>query len=484
VDALDALIAQLPSGTVSTHPGELAAHARDQWALAKLREARGDRVTPPAALVFPRSTDHVATTLAWAQETGTPVVPRGAASGLAGGAEALQRSVVIDLSLMEAILGIDAVSQTVETQAGIRGSALEAALEPRGMTVGHYPESLEVSTVGGWVAAASAGYASAGYGSIEDVLVGLTAVLPGGSVLRLKPIPRSAAGPDLRRLYVGSEGTLGVITEVTLVTSRLPAGRLWESFRPHSFESGAAFVREIVQRGHRPLVVRLLDEAEASALFSAFGQAGPALIVGFDAGAPAAEAQAFELQQLAKELGARSLGPELAEHWWGHRHDPVAWYEGAMGPERTFGPGVVVDAVDVAGLWRLLPHLYADVRGALLGHAEVVRCSLGHPEVTGASLHFSFLARAADDREAERVYRETWDDAMHACLSAGGTITHHHGVGLLKVPHMAAEAGGSGIDALRRIKAALDPSGVMNPGKLVPPVPPSTGPGPPYDGPT
>jgi alkyldihydroxyacetonephosphate synthase len=473
VTALDALIARLPPGTVSTHPGELAAHARDRWALAMLREARGDRVTPPAGLVFPRSTEHVATTLAWAQETETAVVPRGAASGLAGGAEALQRSVVLDLSLMDTILAIDTVSQTVDAQAGVRGSGLEAALASRGLTIGHYPESLEISTVGGWVATASAGYASAGYGSIEDLLVGLTAVLPGGSVLRLKPVPRSAAGPDLRRLFVGSEGTMGVITEVTLAASRLPAGHVWECFRPHSFESGAALVREIVQRGHRPLVVRLLDQAEASSLFAAFGHAGPALIAGFDAGAPAVEARRFELRQLAKELGGRPLGTELADHWWTHRYDPVAWYEGAMGSERTYGAGVIVDAVDVAALWRRLPHLYADVRGALLGHAEVVGCRLAHPDVTGGSLHFSFLVRAADDREAEKVYRQAWEDAMHACLSAGGTITHHHGVGLLKVPHLAAEIGDSGVDALRRIKAALDPSGVLNPGKLVPPSSPA-----------
>lgn len=468
MDGLEGLIERLPPGTVSDHPGELFTHAHDRWAVALLREVRGDRVPPGAALVFPHTTEEVATTLAWASETGTIVVPRGGGTGVTGGAEAIRRSLVLDLTRMGRILDIDEVSQTVTAQAGTRGRDLERALARSGLTTGHYPDSYEDSTVGGWIAAASAGYAASGYGAIEDLVLGLTVVLAGGEVLRLKPEPRSAAGPDLRHLFIGSEGTLGVITEATLAVSRLPQTYSWETVRPHSFETGMALVREIVQRGHRPLVLRLVDEAEAETLFGVFGHRGPVLIAGLDGSAPAVEALRFDLREIARKMGARSLGSDLAEHWWGHRHDPVTWYEEVMGPDRALGPGILADAMDVACPWRRLPHLYADVRGALMEYAETVTCRLAHPRSSGASLHFTFVVRGPDDAHVEPIYRAAWRDALSACVGAGGTISHHQGIGLLKAPFMADELGPQGIDVLRSLKSALDPHDLLNPGKLLP----------------
>jgi alkyldihydroxyacetonephosphate synthase len=470
VDTLASLIERLPSGAVSTHPGELGSHAHDRWALALLHELRGDRVPPPAGLVFPKTVEELSATLAWATETGTAIVPRGAATGLSGGAQALKRSVVVDLSRMDRVLSVDDVSQAVECQGGARGPDVEAALAARRLTLGHYPETHAEATVGGWIAGASVGYASAGYGAIEDMVLGMTVVLAGGEVVRLKSVPRSAAGPDLRQLMVGSEGTLGVIAEATLAATRVPKGYLWDTFRSHSFDSGAALVREIVQRGFRPLVVRLLDEADASSVFSAFGSEGGAvLILGLDEGAPAVEAVRFELRQLARELGARNLGPELAQFWWDHRTDAVAWYDDVMGPERILGRGTIADTVDVAAVWRRIPRLYELVRGVLLEHAETVSCRLVSPYSSGAGLTFSFVVRGGDDKGAERIYRHAWQEAGGACLSAGGTITHQQGVGLLKVPFMTAEMGEEGVAALRAVKGALDPSNVLNPGKLIPP---------------
>jgi alkyldihydroxyacetonephosphate synthase len=468
VDAVDGLIERLPGGLVSTHPGELATHARDRWSLAMLRDVRGDRVPPPVALVFPQTTDHVALTLEWARETGTPVVARGGASGVSGGAEAVKRSIVLDLSRMNRVLDVDDVSQVVRAQAGVRGGDLEAAAGTRGLTTGHYPASLEVSTVGGWIASAAVGYAAAGYGGIEDLVLGVTAVTGRGDVLDHRPIPRWGAGPDLRRLLVGSEGTLAIVTEATLALARLPAAFAWQAFAPRSFESGTALVREIVQRSYRPLAVRLFDPAAAGSAFSGFPHRGPLLIVGHDRDAPAGEAVRFSLAELARELGARALDSDLADHWWAHRHDGVAWQEAVMGKERMLGAGVIAGAVDLATIWRRVPRAYEEVRGTLLEHAEAVGCRLvaGYP--SGAALQFSFVIRAEDDREAERVYRQLWAEAVAASLTAGATIAHHQGIGLLKAPFMANELGAAGVETLRSVKAALDPAGVLNPGKLLP----------------
>jgi alkyldihydroxyacetonephosphate synthase len=468
VDVLGSLTSRLPDGAVSTHPGELASRSRDHWTLAMLREVRGDRLPRPMAVVFPRTTEEVAATLSWAGETGTAVVPRGAGSGVCGGAQAVWRSVVLDLSRMNRVLSVDEESLAVEVEAGARGDRLEAQLSERGLTLGHYPQSLAISSVGGWIAARSAGQASAGYGAIEDLLLGLTAVLPDGEVVRLRPTPRSAAGPDLRRLFCGSEGTLGVVTEAVLSVSRAPEGIRWMAFHPPGLVEGLATVRAVAQGGMRPLVVRLYDGADAALAFSGMEPGGAVLILGFERG-PGLEDVAEAVRAVAGSAGAEPVADAYGEHWWEHRFDAVALYHRVMGEERMFGSGVVADTMEVAGLWSRLPDLYRTVRESLLAYAAAVGCHLSHPYRSGASLYFTFLIRADDDRRAERRYLECWGAAAAACLAAGGTVTHHHGVGLLKAPYLPEELGPGGMALLRSIKGAVDPAGVMNPGKLLPP---------------
>jgi alkyldihydroxyacetonephosphate synthase len=415
-------------------------------------------------VAFPRTTEQVAAILGWAGETGTAVVPRGGGSGVCGGAQASRRSVVLDLSEMREVIAVDEESQVVEVQAGIRGDRLEAALGERGLTVGHYPQSLAISSVGGWIASRSAGQASAGYGAIEDVLQGLVAVLAYGRVVRLRAVPRSAAGPDLRQLFVGSEGTLGVVTEATLSVARLPDSVRWICATPDSFGEGMTLAREVMQRDLRPLVVRLYDAPDAGLAFGAMGHpGGPVLLLGFaDERGPDAEA--------ARTLtdGAKALDEGYGDHWWKHRFDAVQTYQAITGTERSLGSGVVVDTMEVATLWSGLTGLYESV-GAVLGrHAEAVGCHLSHPYRSGASLYFTFLIRTPGDRAAGDVYLRCWREAAEACHGAGGTMSHHHGVGVLKAPFMEEELGPGGLAALRAVKAALDPSGVLNPGKLIP----------------
>jgi alkyldihydroxyacetonephosphate synthase len=469
VDGLDSLIAALPSGRVSREPADVAAVARDMSALVLLAGVRGDQPVLPLAVVLPRSTEEVAIVLAWARETETPIVPRGGGSGVSGGALASPGAVVVDLSRMDRVLAVDAGSRTVQAQAGIRGDALEAAVEAEGLTTGHYPQSMALSTVGGWIAASSAGQASSGYGAIEDLVVGLTVVLAGGSVVRLRAVPRSAAGPDLRRLFIGSEGTLGVVTEAVLACRPRPPGYAWAGFGFDSFEDCIEAAEGIEAAGAGPLVIRGYDEADATLAFGRVGHAGgSAAIVGFASDAPGLDGRLAETAERAGAAGGRDLGPAYGKHWWVHRNDPLDLYQRIMGPDRAFGPGTVVDTMEVAALWSLVPALYRGVREALLAGAEIVGCHLSHVYPAGSSLYFTFLVRGADDLDVEARHTAAWEGAVRACLAAGGTMTHHHGVGRLKARFMASELGEEGLGVLRAVKRALDPSGVLNPGVLLP----------------
>jgi alkyldihydroxyacetonephosphate synthase len=424
----------------------------------------------PMAVVFPARTEDVAETLRWAQETRTPVVPRGAGSGVCGGAQAIWRGVVLDLSRMDRILEIDPDSQTATVEAGVRGDRLEEALDAQGLTLGHYPQSLAISTVGGWIGGRSAGQASAAFGAIEDLLLGLTAVLPTGEIVRTRAVPRSAAGPDLASLFVGGEGVFGVVTEATLSASRLPGELRWLAFRPPHFSAGVGMARAISQSDVRPMVVRLYDDADAAISFPGLDtDGGSALLVGLRRGT-AIRTSTQAVREIAKEGGAAPLPEAFGTHWWDHRFDAVELYRRIMGEERMLGPGVLVDTLEVAALWTRLPGLYDALRGALAGRAaQAVGCHLSHTYRSGASLYFTFVLHAEDDRKVERAYGDCWREAARACHEAGGTLTHHHGVGVLKAPFMGEELGPGGLGLLRFLKEALDPAGVLNPGKLLPP---------------
>ena len=261
---------------------------------------------------------------------------------------------------MNRITDVDLVSQTVSVEAGVRGDQLEEALAEHGLTAGLYPQSIAISTVGGWIAASSAGQASTGFGAIEDVLLGLTAVLPEGEILRCKPVPRSAAGPDLRRLLVGSEGTLAVVTEATLACRARPAGWDWLAFAFPDFTALADGLRQAVRAQTGAAVIRGYDETDAQLSFGALGHAGGCVgLLGFPAGLPGLAARKQAAAEAMQQAGASGeLGARYGEHWWQHRNDAVQTYAQIMGPERAFGSGVIVDTFEVAGLWSAVPRLY------------------------------------------------------------------------------------------------------------------------------
>jgi alkyldihydroxyacetonephosphate synthase len=468
VSALDLLVSRLPGGTVSTDANVRNERAIDSWTLDLLRRIRGDELPEPDAVVFPARTEEVSAVLAWASETGTAVIPRGAGSGVCGGAQAQAGAVILDLSRMDRIGDVDLVSQTVTVQAGVRGDRLEAALADQDLTTGHYPQSIAISTVGGWIAASSAGQASTGYGAIEDILLGLTAVLPTGEVLRCRAVPRSAAGPDLRRLLIGSEGTLAVVTEATLACRTRPPGWEWLAVSFPDFEIMAGALREVRRAGTGAAVLRGYDETDAQFNFGALGHSGTCVgLAGFPVDRPGRQARQRTAVELLTRAGTE-LGAEYGAHWERHRNDAVQTYAQVMGPERAFGAGAIVDTMEVAGLWSAVPRLHEEIKRALAPFTELAGCHLSHVYPSGSSLYFTFLINGTDERDAEAKYRQAWDLAAASCAAAGGTITHHHGVGRLKAPYLAAELGAAGVAVLDRIRTALDPAQIMNPGGLRP----------------
>lgn len=457
--AFDSLAALLPDAWLATGSKVAADYGSDWSSNAILRGMRG-ALTPPAAVLRPARAEDVATALKWASAEGVPVVASGGRSGVSGGTVTSGAELLLDMRSLDQVLDLDEVSGIVHVQAGTLGTDLEAWLDDRGHTLGHFPQSVALSTVGGWIAARSAGQLSSGYGAVEDFLVALTAALPDGTLATSHLAPRTAAGPQLFQLFLGSEGTLGVVTDAWLRVRRRAEAREMASFGFASFSEGLAAARRMAQAGALPDAVRIYDESDTSIVFRALDPA-PAGVTGLmvvegDAGlVPHRMHRALELAQ------ATTPGQDLAGHWWEHRNDAVHTYKEVLSG-KLLGADVAADTIEVAAIWSRAEALYSAVGGALAKTSELVGCHCSHVYETGCALYFTFLVRA-EDREAALL--ETWANALDAAIEAGGTISHHHGVGQLKAPWLARELDGFA-PYLGHIQRVFDPAGVMNPKTL------------------
>ncbi len=467
---LDELTALLPPGRVTTEPVELELHAADFWPRLVMARRRGETLAPPAAVVRPAATAEVATVLRWCHERDVAVVPFGGGTGVCGGAAAVADAITLDLQGLDAVVDLDHVSGTVTVQPGIVAQALEDFLAHRGWTLGHFPASIHGATVGGLLAVRSAGQASSGYGKLEDLVVGLEAVLADGTVFEAKPVPASAAGPDLKRLFLGGEGTTGVITQATLSLHPKPETTLDRGFLFSDLEAGLDAIRQLLRAGVTPTVVRLYDETDTAMTFGGHKlelPRGCLTIVAAEGSERVARFVADAARQLLTQAGGRDLGPGPGEYWRSQRYDASYQFASYMRPDGVFGNAVMLDTMEVAALWSRLPGLYERVRAALSAHADVVLAHVSHVYPEGACIYFTFGAAPGQEALALARYDAAWEAGQRAALAAGGTISHHHGVGLLRVPWVAEELGTGGLEVLRRVKAALDPAGGLNPGKLL-----------------
>ena len=516
---LEATFAEaLPDLRRSASPPDQIAYARDLWPRHHLAVSEG-RIAEhrPGLIVWPQTIAEVAEAVRFCADAGVPLVPFGAGSGVCGGILPDPRTVVLDLKRLTRWRSLDASVPSLEVESGALGIRLEEELNAKGFSAGHFPSSILCSTVGGWVAARGAGQCSGRYGKIEDMVSSLECVVGRGEVVRFE---RRTHGPDLLPLFIGSEGVLGVITAATLRLHPVPEARAYGAFSFPTIEAGWTAMRDMFQAGLRPAVARLYDpfdsfiakmgsvrrardagkkpkKASASDVHAPGAGAlalrsilraprllneavdalgarvlkGSRLVMIFEGPAGEGDADLARAAVIAARLGATSLGEEPARHWLSHRYS-VSYRQAPV-----FMAGAFSDTMEVAAPWSRLRDLYDGVRAAL-GRYVFVMAHLSHAYPDGCSIYFTFAGSAPSVAEAEAKYDAAWRAALDAAVAAGGSLSHHHGVGRSKAPKLGAELG-LGVDIVHALRHALDPAGVMNPGNLLPRDPPARRPAPP-----
>jgi alkyldihydroxyacetonephosphate synthase len=481
-----ALVEAVGEGSVFSGDEDRLRHAtgRGYADLARLRN--GALEAAPDAVVMPADATVLRRVLDVCAAEGIAIVPFGGGTSVVGGVEPLRgthsRLISLDLGALRDV-EVEQRSLTARLGAGLRGPEVEAALARHGLTLGHFPQSFEYATLGGFAATRSAGQASSGYGRFDALVSSVRLLAPAGELTTLET-PHTAAGPALREMAIGSEGVLGVIPDVTVRVRPAPKLRRYEAWMAKSFEAGSEIVRALAQGPGLPEIIRVSDEEETEgtlalsgprglkgSLFGRYlglrGRGGGALtIVGFEGDEEAVARRRALTVRALREGGAAYLG-QAAGRAWEHGR-----YQGPYLRDTLMEMGAMVETLETSHTWSRFGELHAAVAGAIRGALDaqgtpgLVFCHLSHAYADGASLYFTFISRARRGAELEQ-WAAVKRAASKAIVSHGGTITHHHAVGRDHAPYMASEVGVTGIELLRAVKEQLDPSGIMNPGKLV-----------------
>jgi alkyldihydroxyacetonephosphate synthase len=444
-------------------PEAVARARRDTWVISVWRSLQKHDTPAPACVVRPATTAEVSALLAYAARERVAVVPFGAGSGVCGAVLAPEASIVVDLGAMRALKRIDETALLATVEPGLLGSEFEAALNSAGYSMGHFPQSIALSTVGGWVATRAAGQFSTKYGNIEDMLVAFEAVLPGGEIIRTRPVPRAAAGQDLRHVFLGAEGTTGILTELVFEIHPLAPATEKQAIAFPSMTVGLEALRQIMRAGWRPAVLRLYDEIEAGRSFSGAANAGESLLLVLTEGpAELAAAEIAGASRVATAAGGRPVGPAPVDSWLHHRNQ-------VPGFEYFLNQGMVVDTIEVAATWDRIDQLYAGVLAGMRAVPGLIVASghSSHSYGTGTNIYFTFAGRPDAPEQLEELYFRVWNATMEATLAAGGTISHHHGIGRVRREWLSRELG-SAYPLLQALRRSVDPLGIMNPGALLP----------------
>ena len=460
-DPISQLKAALGDAKVLTATDKVQDRRHDYWVVSHIRDRLGAQGPAPACVVRPASVADVQKVVKIATATGAPLIPFGLGSGVVGGVITSPNAILLDMGAMNATRSIDPENLLATFDAGKNGLEAEQEVAAQGLTTGHWPQSIAVSSVGGWVATRASGQFSTAYGNIEDMIYSIEAVLPDGSLVTLGKAPRASAGPDLRHILMGSEGTLGVITGVTLSLRRAAEKQAVSAFAAPDMRTGFTFQRELVQRGWRPPVMRQYDVRESKRLHEAAADCtvimvheGPAALVDVERAAAIA---------LAASMGLTQLPDAIVTHWLGHRNHVAGWDE-------ILSRNIVADTVEISASWDKIADIY-DAATASVADMPGCRAASAHSSHvyrSGLNLYFTFAIKKDGPEDLEAAYFEAWKRIMVATADGGGSMAHHHGIGRVRREYMTRELGPEGAALLRTLKGALDPKGVMNPGVLIP----------------
>ncbi len=429
----------------------------------------------PAAIVYARSTADVAAVLAFANENVVNVVPRTGRTATEGGLETIvEDTIVLDGSRMDAIVEIDPVDMMVTAQCGVPLQVLEDTLRAQGLTTGHSPQSKPLAQMGGLVATRSIGQFSTLYGGIEDMVVGLEAVLPGGEVVRIKNVPRRAAGPDIRHILIGNEGALAVITEVTVkVFTYQPENNRFLGYLVDSLPAGVAGLREVIVAGYRPSVARAYSEEDAAQHFSHFADGKAVVVVVAEGPAGIAEATAAGVESIFTDIPHEKVDSALIKSWF----DNLNWGQDKIDAEKRemlershLGYTTEV-SIDWSGVAELFESVMRRARTEFPRAADLTMLGAhsSHSYQTGTNLYFVYDYNiTCAPREEITEYHEPLNAiVVEEALRLGGSMVHHHGIGKYRTP-WTREEHGSAFVLLQTLKDGLDPRGIMNRGTIFP----------------
>jgi alkyldihydroxyacetonephosphate synthase len=440
-------------------------HTRGKSTVDLLRLRSGDGADAPDALVLPGNHDDVLAVLEICTRHRIAVVPFGGGTSVVGGLTPVRAGfagvVALDLSRLDRLVSVDAVSRVAVLEAGVRAPRADDLLAEQGMSLGHFPQSYPYASIGGFAATRSSGHFSTGYGRFDEMVVGLRAATPSGTIDTGRA-PRSAAGPDLRQLLLGSEGTLGVITSVAVRVHPLPSSEVVDAWGFDSFLDAVPVVRRLIQDGPAPAMIRLSDEVETMLSTGAGSGASCVALIAYETSTWSARPA---IEKVLIDAGARPLPATVGEQWLRNR------YQAPYLRDALLDAGALAETLETATFWSDIPELYTAVRSAVTnaltaqGTAPVVLCHVSHVYTTGASLYFTIVSAQAADPVAQ--WRAAKAAANRAILDHRGTITHHHAVGTDHAVAYAEEVGPVALAALRAVKRQLDPAGILNPGVLL-----------------
>ncbi|MHA1681609.1 MAG: FAD-binding oxidoreductase [Promethearchaeota archaeon] len=467
IDDLDDLVSKLAgivgdAKWVSTEEADLVAYSKDSQLIANRWVIDGKIPGKPHVIVWPGREDEISAILKLANEQKIPVIPYGDGSGVVGAAVPVYGGITMDMKRFNKVIEINDHNLTITVESGVNGKYLERIIAEKGYLLGHVPQSFHTSTVGGWLAHRAAGQFSTKYGKIEDIIISMRIVLPTGEIVDTKEYPRSSDGPQIERLFVSSEGTLGVITQAKLKVWPLPEKTEGIAFLFDSMEKSLEAVRLVLRKQVYPAVVRIYDKTETSRHFYKDKKAKKKLMVVFVCEGTS-DLVDFELSVVRSECtgqGGFDCGKEPVEHWFKTRFHVTE-------TSKYTPKGLIFDTIEVSCMWADAIDLYnnvikkaGEVKGLVMisGHAS-------HFYPQGVCFYFSFGGAPVDGKSSLDFYNEAWDATMAATLECNGSISHHHGIGIVRSRWMEKEHGPM-LSLMKKVKQAIDPNGIMNPGKL------------------